>query len=214
LPYLELALPATEFTTPASLSFVPLDDSLDITDRFTCPNFLTAVREVTNVPYPNPVLVSDVSGIRWLSLLEDRGITSFDGIEYFAMLESLHVGRSSANTLDVSNNLALVSLIITDGSLITLDVSNNLALESLTITGGLLTTLDVSNNPALRILEVPGNQLTSLDVSNNPALYSLIVDGIGASSWNQLTSFRCVQQSCTYSIPCKQQSTNGVRFIK
>ena len=182
LPYLELALPATETTTPASLYFAPLDDSMDITDRFICPSFLATVREITGIVYPNPILVSDVNGIQYLDLDDNIGITNFAGIEYFAVLKWLLSWYNPVIAIDISNNHLLEHLAILEGSLTTLNVSNNSLLLSIDVRGNQLTALDVSNNPLLTILTVADNQLTELDVSNNPLLVSFDIPN------NQLTT--------------------------
>ena len=167
--YLQWDLLAVETTSPPALYFAPLDDSMDITDRFTCPNFLAAVREITRVAYPNPILISDVN---WISSFhfDDRGITSFDGIEYFTALILLSSWHNPVTTLDVSNNLLLETLSMSHSLLTTLDVSNNPLLSRLSLFNNQLTTLDVSSNPLLNELSVDNNQLTELDVSNNPLL--------------------------------------------
>jgi len=173
-----------ESTTPPALSLTPVDSNLDITSSFTCPNFLTEVRAITGVAYPDPILVSHVEWITLLAIIpnREREITSLEGIEHFTALTFLQVPNNQLTTLDISNNTALANLIVNDNQLTTLDVSNNVALTSLSITDNPLVTLDASNNTALEFLQIIRTQITTIDVSNNTMLTNLNV------SQNQLTS--------------------------
>jgi hypothetical protein len=132
-------------------------------------------------------------------------IENLIGIEDFVALEELfcwYEGSGSLGFVDLSNNLALKSITLSDNDISTLilgnnsnliyvscsdnnlyslDVSNNPALESLSCSDNNLSSLDVSNNTALTYLWCDDNQLTSLDVSNNPALTRL------GCTYNQLT---------------------------
>lgn len=137
-------------------------------------------------------------------IIDSKGISSLQGIEFFTALKSLNCSFNQLMLLDVSKNTALEELYCGQNSkLTTLDVSKNkelillntygtplttlnvsgcTALQNLACYWGQLTSLDVSECPALTSLNCNGNQLTSLDVSKNTALKSLYC------YWNQLTS--------------------------
>lgn len=137
-------------------------------------------------------------------IIDYKGISSLQGIEFFTALKSLNCSFNQLMLLDVSKNTALEELYCGQNSkLTTLDVSKNkklmrldtygapltslnvsgcTALQSLDCYWGQLTSLDVSECPALTSLNCNGNLLTSLDVSKNTALKSLYC------YWNQLTS--------------------------
>lgn len=137
-------------------------------------------------------------------IIDYKGISSLQGIEFFTALKSLNCSFNQLMLLDVSKNTALEELYCGQNSkLTTLDVSKNkelirlntygtplttlnvsgcTALQNLACYWGQLTSLDVSECPALTSLNCNGNLLTSLDVSKNTALKSLYC------YWNQLTS--------------------------
>lgn len=111
----------------------------------------------------------------------NQGIQDFTGIEYFTNLESLYCYNDQLATLDLSNNLKLEILMLSNTQLGCLDISKNINLRSLFCDGNQLTNLDVSNNLNLGVLTCGDNQLTFLDVSNNLKLHALDCSG------NQLT---------------------------
>ena len=140
--------------------------------------------------------VSDLSGIEYLAELTELSCFANDTLTALdvsgnAKLESISCAYCALETLDVSQNPALVRLVCSGNMLTALDVSQNTALESLDVsdnpleslvTGdnaalkslicarGSLSTLDVSGCPALETLDCGENMLTALDVSQNPAL--------------------------------------------
>ncbi|MDR2205142.1 MAG: leucine-rich repeat domain-containing protein [Flavobacteriaceae bacterium] len=126
--------------------------------------------------------------------VENKNISSMQGIEYFTNVKYLQCGYNQITALDVSNNDALIWLIcrnnmistldVSDKTTLTyincgfnqlsaLDVSNNINLTMLYCGSNHIETLSVSNNAALTQLYCDNNQLTALDVSNNPALTTL-----------------------------------------
>ena len=57
----------------------------DISGKFTCANFLAAVRELPEVPDEGPIYQSHVANVTQVWVSGD-GITSLDGIEYFGII--------------------------------------------------------------------------------------------------------------------------------
>ena len=135
--------------------------------------------------------------------VENCGISSLQGIEFFTALSELLCGFNPLTELDVRNNKALILLDCRDAQLTELDVStntellylycydnqltelyvgSNTGLITLCCGNNLLTTLDINNNTALNDLDCYMNQLTSLDLSNNKALRRL------DCRFNQLTT--------------------------
>ncbi|MBU2927317.1 T9SS type A sorting domain-containing protein [Winogradskyella psychrotolerans] len=110
------------------------------------------------------VLTASIDTVTSLNV-EGLGISDLTGIEDFRTLTVLLAGYNSLTSIDVSNNLALVELGLSENQLSTLDLSTNTALTSLFANDNLLTTLDVSNNIALTRFGIMRNQLTSIDVS-------------------------------------------------
>ena len=97
--------------------------------------------------------------------VNERGISSLEGIEIFSNLVSLEceendIRNLSGNALDVSNNTKLVSLNCSSNKLGYLDVSGNIRLKYLDCSGCGLRTLDVSSNLALEELYCSDNRVT------------------------------------------------------
>ncbi|MCL2047137.1 MAG: S8 family serine peptidase [Defluviitaleaceae bacterium] len=81
----------------------------DITDSFTDPHFLEAVREITARPYPQPIYRQDVMSVTdlWIG---DREIADLNGLEHFTALKKLIAWGNQLTSLDLSNNLNLDEL--------------------------------------------------------------------------------------------------------
>ena len=108
--------------------------------------------------------------------INDKNITSLEGIQYFTVITELHCNNTKLTTLDVSKNTDLQELECSNNKLTSLDVSNNPALKSLMCHSNRLTTLDLRNNPLLEYLIAGDNELTRLDISKNPELYHVSCD--------------------------------------
>src|SRR5699024_11076397 len=74
------------------------------------------------------------------------------------------------NSINLSNNINLETLILYDCWIRVLDVSNNINLKRLETSGSLITEIDLSNNINLEYLDVFGVSLNEIDVSNNVKL--------------------------------------------
>ena len=71
---------------------------------------------------------NEISIITELSL-NDTGVTSLKGIEYFINLEDLYCSRNNLSSLDISNNLKIEMLYCNGNNLSNIDISNNLKLK-------------------------------------------------------------------------------------
>ncbi|MCH5325729.1 MAG: leucine-rich repeat domain-containing protein [Duncaniella sp.] len=76
--------------------------------------------------------------------VENSGIKSLEGLQYFTNLTYLNCYGNQLTTLDVSKNTALTTLYCSRNQLTALDVSKNTALTTLYCRENQLTTLDVS----------------------------------------------------------------------
>lgn len=149
--------------------------------------------------------------------VENKGISSLKGVEYFTELTELHCSdnhitdldvshntsltylfcaRNELKKLDVSNNKNLGSLYCSENHLTMLDVSNNTTLMNLSCYDNQLTSLDISHNTFLNYLRCGGNQLTTLDVSNNAKLTILYCEN------SQLTSLNLTQNTMLKELYC------------
>ncbi|MDR0304607.1 MAG: leucine-rich repeat domain-containing protein, partial [Chitinispirillales bacterium] len=175
---------------------------VDITDKFTDPNFKAEVYKAINKTAPAPIYDTDVDTVKELTM-KYKHITSFSGIEYFTGLTSLYVPRNQLTTLDVSGCTALTTLDCSDNQLTTLDVSGCTALTTLDCYCNQLTTLDVSGCTALTELDCSDNQLTTLDVSGCTALTTL------SCSDNQLTTLDVSKNTALTRLFCHSNYFTG-----
>ena len=153
------------------VSAAAAQDYIDIPD----PNFAAAVREHMGLPENAPIPRARAAEVTGLDLY-NLSISSLAGIEYFTALERLWASSNQLTVLDVSNNLALVNLVVGDNQLTTLDVSNNHSLLWLSVDYNQLTSLVLSNNPEMFLLIADNNELTSVDLSGAPALELIFVN--------------------------------------
>ena len=99
-------------------------------------------------------------------------LSSLDVSKNVALTELL-VSDSQITSLDISNNLKIKRLQISNSQLKALDVSKNIELQTLWLSHNFLKELDLSNNAQLTGFSVVSNQLKFLDLSSNAALKSL-----------------------------------------
>ena len=126
---------------------------------------------------------SELLGITELDV-QERGITTLQGIELFTNLRYLLCWGNELNTLDVSNNTKLKTLACGDNHLTELDVSKCPNIEVLWCYRNQLEELDVSSLSKLEILSCHWNSLRELDLTNCTSL-------IGVSCHNnQLESLK------------------------
>lgn len=86
-------------------------------------------------------------------------------------------GSGDFNSINVSNNVNLISLGIAAPNLLSLNIDNLTALESINIEGcALITTLNTSNQPNLAAARIGATNLLSFDPSHNPLLIQLWVN--------------------------------------
>ena len=107
----------------------------------------------------------------------NKGIADLTGIEYFTSLTRLDCGNyddetndNTIESLDVSANINLDTLICSGNKLTALDVSANTRLLNLRCDGNNITSLELGSNTTLSRLYCENNALTSLDVSKNTRL--------------------------------------------
>lgn len=102
--------------------------------------------------------------------LDNAGITSLEGIQYFANLRILHVSGNSLTTFDATPLEDLEELYIDDNQLISLTVSGSHDLEELYCSNNQLTTLDFGTMEYLQRVDCSDNSLMQLDFSGCPQL--------------------------------------------
>ena len=112
-----------------------------------------------------------------------KNIQDLTGIEGFTSLENLGCAHNQIATLDLSSNLALVTVHAPYNQFTDIDVSQNVNLTTLVCLGNYsLHTLDVSQNVNLEVLSCGFTALNSLNVSTNTLLTTLKCEAIGLTS--------------------------------
>ena len=127
------------------------------------------------------VPTNNINGVLSLDV-PSLGISDLTGIEDFTSLEYLECSDNTLTSINVTQNIALISLRCAINQLMTLDVTQNVNLDGLNCDYNQLISLDVSQNLALEYLGCAFNQITLLDVTQNVNLYWFWC------SSNQLTS--------------------------
>jgi hypothetical protein len=120
------------------------------------------------------VLTSDVENITELELV--YLITDLTGIQDFTSLEYLSLDHNfELTSVDLSNNLQLKILNISQNSLTELDLFNNILLEQL-----------YCGNPTDDVS--PQNQITYIDLSNNPNVHTVFAENMQSLKWINLNN--------------------------
>ena len=124
--------------------------------------------------------IKEITGIT----VNEQGIKTLKGVEYFTSLKLLYCLSNQLTSLDVSRNTALGFLDCSHNQLDSLDISRNTELYYLACGYNQLSSLEVSRNTALTSLNCDSNQLSSLDVSKNTLLNYLSFDNNKLSKLN------------------------------
>jgi Leucine-rich repeat (LRR) protein len=176
---------------------------LELTEDFPDENFRAEISRIFGLT-TDTISYGIISKLDSL-ILKDKGITDLSGIEFFASLEFLDVSNSQAaegrsaktresldrnkiTELDLSRNIKLQELNVSNNELTELDLSNNLELVKLDASGNDLRAIDVSFNRKLEELNLSRNLLlTTIDVSENEKLEILDLSGSGITTREAIT---------------------------
>jgi hypothetical protein len=127
-------------------------------------------------------------------------------VSELSLLETLDIQKCKLQSLDVTKNLRLTSLVCSENELTSLDVSNNTslikfycnknklpriivtantALQEFDISDNLISALNIRSNTALTYLNVSNNtEVTMVDVQYNTLLQKLCCDGLAIGDIN------------------------------
>ena len=115
--------------------------------------------------------ICKVNTITYLTDLFSKNISSLQGIECFTALKYLDCYDNQITSVDLSQNTALIRVLLNDNQLTSLNLNGLTALTKFWCDNNQLQSLDVSTNTALTEFICSFNQLTSLNVSQNTALF-------------------------------------------
>lgn len=139
------------------------------------PKFAQVLKDQRIIASTEKILLSDVKYIRWIDV-QDCGLTSLAGIEYFYALTSIQCQSNSLTSLDLSHSPELDFVECYNNKLISLDFSNNPRLRLLYCMHNRLELLNVSNCAEIIQMWCYENLLKSLDISSSTSLTSLLCD--------------------------------------
>lgn len=111
-----------------------------------------------------------------------NNIKSLQGIGHFKNLTKLSIANP-ITSLDLSENILLTSIVLSNPELTSLDISKNTKLTSLTLESGTIGELNVSDCIELEYLKVDA-ECTLSDISKNTKLISLTLENVPLSSLN------------------------------
>ncbi len=113
--------------------------------------------------YPSGTITTAQLATHETMLLENKNISSLEGIRYFTGLKHLECSVNSITSLDLSNNKALTYLNCSSNQLTELDVAGMSHLER----------LNVADNPQLEVLLCYSCNLKQIYMHMCPALYDI-----------------------------------------
>ncbi len=154
----------------------------------------------------NEIQVSEALLVNNL-VLNNCGISSLIGLEYFINLIHLNFGNNSISTVDLTPFTNLVGFDAYNNNLTNLNVSNLSQLTNFSCNNNQLSSLTVSNLNSLHTIHCSQNQLTTLNVSGLPNLTQLNCRN------NQLTNLDLNNQSHLNILNCSNNYLASL-FIK
>lgn len=148
------------------------------------------------------------------------GVTDFTGIEYMVNLDTLDAQSNAFTTIDLSKNINLKSLNLSNTAITelnlkglvwlkdldlgatnvaALDLSDNALLEVMQVSGAKLTELNLEHQTALKVLNCSYNAIGKLNVSANKALTGLYCSGNGMTELNISGLTGLLRLSCDHN---------------
>jgi Leucine-rich repeat (LRR) protein len=145
---------------------------------------------------------SEAAAYTGFLMLAAYGINDLTGIEAFVNLTGLNCSANSLDTLDVTNNIALVDLRCVGNNLTGIEISYCPNLTKLYCWNNQITGINFADNPNIDSVDCGFNLITSLDFSDNPNLKSIecgdnSLTSLDLSANNQLTYIRCANNQLT-----------------
>ncbi|WP_343588678.1 T9SS type A sorting domain-containing protein [Flavobacterium sp.] len=140
------------------------------------PNFekLLIAKNIDKDGENGKVLTSSIEKITYLDLTDTNlKVSDLTGIQAFKSLATLYCSSANLTSVDLSKNVNLEDVNLSNNKLTSLDLSANINLTNVAAYYNELTSVDVSKNTALKTLSIYRNNLTSLNISKNTALTSL-----------------------------------------
>ena len=134
--------------------------------------------------------------------INDPSIKDFTGLNGFTALTRLGIEVYDVTEIDISKNIKLKDLFISNGLLKIIDVSKNTELETLRLIVVDVSSINLKNNLKLKDLTIGNTSITTLDLSYNRQLLNInlshgIIENINLKNSNNsnINSFSCIGNS-------------------
>ncbi|WP_268036371.1 gliding motility-associated C-terminal domain-containing protein [Algoriphagus sp. PAP.12] len=127
---------------------------------------------VQNLTLPNSSTLTDLT-VSWHRLQHSINLSNVPNLVNLEI--STNLGAVPL-VIDLTGNMELVNVDLSDNDLNSIDLTQNTLIEDLRIGSNNLTSLDLSQNPSLSYLTASRNQLPGLDVTQNLNLEMLSID--------------------------------------
>ena len=134
--------------------------------------------------------------------INDSSIKDFTGLDGFTSLTRLGIEVNDVTELDISKNIKLKDLFISNGLLKSIDVSKNTELETLRLVVVDISSIDLKNNLKLKDLTIGNTVITKIDLRYNEKLLDInlshgIIENINLKNSNNINinSFSCIDNS-------------------
>jgi gliding motility-associated-like protein len=134
--------------------------------------------------------------------INDPSIKDFTGLNGFTALTRLGIEVYDVTEIDISKNIKLKDLFISNGLLKIIDVSKNTELETLRLIVVDVSSINLKNNLKLKDLTIGNTSITTLDLSYNRQLLNInlshgIIENINLKNSNNsnINSFSCVDNA-------------------
>lgn len=125
-------------------------------------------------PYSETIVLPEtLTKLNYLDITNSK-IKTID-VSKFTTLERLEIKKCpNFESIDVTKNTNLTTLILRDNKLKSIDVSKNTKLTALNIANNAIETLDVTALTALKELKADENKLKAIDITKNTKLVDLL----------------------------------------
>ena len=124
----------------------------------------------------NPISLAAVPNITYLDIRNNDTTPLVIDLSTNLQLTNISLSNNDMNTVDVTNSTLLKSLDVSSNNLTSLDVTQNTLLETLRATRNQLPTVDLLLNTALQYLTLSHNLITNIDVTQNLLLQIFQID--------------------------------------
>jgi hypothetical protein len=145
---------------------------------------------------PNGTIpTANINTIGYLQIA-GNSITDLTGIEDFTALDWLYCNHNQLTSLDLSQNLLLLTLICHNNQLSSIDISQNSLLNAIGCENNQLNCLNVKNGN--------NSNFQFINLVNNPNLTCIEVDNVNYS----INNWTSVDQGATFSANCNNPCIN------